>query len=54
MLDFTRYMLISTQIEVVVEVGVELGNFGTSGALYIDIGPYLSPYKAIVVGCPFT
>ena len=27
MLDFTRLMLISTQVEVVVEVGVELGNF---------------------------
>ena len=26
MLDFTRLMLISTQVEVVVEVGVELGN----------------------------
>ena len=26
-LDFTRLMLISTQVEVVVEVGVELGNF---------------------------
>ena len=26
-LDFTRFMLISTQFEVVVEVGVELGNF---------------------------
>ena len=25
-LDFTRLMLISTQVEVVVEVGVELGN----------------------------
>ena len=25
MLDFTRLMLISTQVEVVVEVGVELG-----------------------------
>ena len=25
MLDFTRIMLISTQVEVVVEVGVELG-----------------------------
>ena len=27
MLDFTRLMLISTQVEVVVEVGVELGNY---------------------------
>ena len=27
-LDFTRLMLISTQVEVVVEVGVELGNYG--------------------------
>ena len=26
-LDFTRLILISTQVEVVVEVGVELGNF---------------------------
>ena len=26
-LDFTRLMIISTQVEVVVEVGVELGNF---------------------------
>ena len=26
-LDFTRLMLISTQVEVVVEVGVELGNY---------------------------
>ena len=26
MLDFTRLMLISTQVEVVVEVGVELGD----------------------------
>ena len=26
MLNFTRLMLISTQVEVVVEVGVELGN----------------------------
>ena len=25
-LDFARFMLISTQVEVVVEVGVELGN----------------------------
>ena len=27
-LDFTRLMLISTQVEVVVEVGVELGKIG--------------------------
>ena len=27
MLDFTRLMLISTQVEVVDEVGVELGNY---------------------------
>ena len=26
MLDFTRLILISTQVEVVIEVGVELGN----------------------------
>jgi len=29
-LDFTRLMLISTQVEVVVEVGVELGNTMTT------------------------
>ena len=28
-LDFTRLMLISTQVEVVVEVGIELGNIGS-------------------------
>ena len=29
-LDFTRLMLISTQVEVVVEVGVEFGNYNLS------------------------
>ena len=32
-LDFTRLMLISTQVEVVVEVGVELGNMRSQTSL---------------------
>ena len=31
LLDFTRLMLISTQVEAVVEVGVELGNMAQQG-----------------------
>ena len=38
MLDFTRLMLISTQVEVVVEVGVELGkNQGLVKDLLVNI-----------------
>ena len=33
-LDLTRLMLISTQVEVVVEDGVELGNLSGKGADY--------------------
>ena len=35
-LDFTRLMLISTQVEVVVEVGVELGNLKLQSILKIN------------------
>ena len=35
-LDFTRLMLISTQVEVVVEVGVELGNISAFTGLILS------------------
>ena len=54
-LDFTRLMLISTQVEVVVEVGVELGNDILS---YADISAYIFPnqisayYVIVIVAKP--
>ena len=46
MLDFTRLMLISTQVEVGVEVGVELGNNNDND----KNNPHLNFLKGTVLG----
>ena len=40
-LDFTKLMLISTEVQIVVEVGIELGNFVKAKLLILNIKAYL-------------
>ena len=36
-LDFTKLMLISTEVQIVVEVGIELGNFVKAKLLILNV-----------------